>query len=154
MNHSELAVETFKQGYSCAQAVLTAYAPSLGLERSDAIRVAGGFGGGMGRMGLTCGALTGAIMVLGLGHAAQDPQDLAAKEATYARVRELVARFKAKHGRSGCRELIGCDISTPEGYQQARDEGVFVTHCRGYVRDACEILDRLLENGGLGEGSP
>lgn len=66
MNQSERAVACFKEGFSCSQAVFSTFAPQLGLECELALKVAGLFGGGMGRLGEVCGAVTGALMALGL----------------------------------------------------------------------------------------
>ena len=137
MNYVECAVARFAQGCNCAQAVLAAYAPQFGLEPEIALRLAAPFGGGMARMGETCGAVTGAFLVIGL-------QSGEAKEETYQLVREFVRRFAARHGSIRCRELLGCDLSTPEGLQLAREQGLFSTRCRGFVRDSAEIVSELL----------
>jgi C_GCAxxG_C_C family probable redox protein len=140
----EAAVATFRQHFNCSQAVLSAFAEELGLNRDAALRVAAGFGGGMGRMGATCGAVTGAIVALGLKYGATRSDDLAAKEKTHELVRELARRFQQQHGSLQCRELIGCDISTPENYQRARQQQVFVNLCPNYVRAATAIAEQLL----------
>jgi C_GCAxxG_C_C family probable redox protein len=144
MNKPDLAVATFKQGYSCSQAVLSAYAPDYGVEHVLALRLGAGFGGGMGRMGEVCGALTGAFMVLGLKHGAIAAEDHQAREKTHQRVRELARRFKERHGALRCRELTGCDLSTPEGYEHARQQGVFRTLCPQLVHDAAAVLGEVL----------
>ena len=144
MNRADTAEALFRQGYSCSQAVLAAFSEELGLDRESALKVAAGFGGGMGRMAETCGAVTGAVMVLGLRHGSTRADDKAAKEKTYERVREFVARFKALYGAVACRELLGCDISTPLGSQQARDQQLTTTLCPQFVRGAAEILEKLL----------
>ena len=145
MNNSkpEQAVATFKQSLACSQAVLATFAPELGLERDTALKLAAGFGGGMGRMGNTCGAVTGAFMVIGLRHGGTSGQDLEAKTKTYATVREFVKQFQAKHGCIGCNELLGCDISTPEGYEKAKQSGAFANLCPQFVHTAAEILEAL-----------
>jgi len=143
MNYVECAVARFAQGCNCAQAVLAAYAPQFGLEPEIALRLAAPFGGGMARMGETCGAVTGAFLVIGL-------QSGEAKEEIYQIVREFVRRFAARHGSIRCRELLGCDLSTPEGLQRAREQGLFSTRCRGFVRDSAEIVSELL---GLSESA-
>jgi C_GCAxxG_C_C family probable redox protein len=110
----------------------------------SALRVASGFGGGMGCMGEACGAVTGAIMVLGLRHGAATA-DREAKEQVYQKVSEFIQRFKARNGTMTCRELLGCDISTPEGLQRMRDQGLFTTLCPRFVQDAVEILEEMEE---------
>lgn len=143
MSNADEAVALFQQGYSCSQAVLAAHAAELGLDRDTALKVAAGFGGGIGRMAETCGVVTGAIMVLGLRHGSARAEDRTAKEKTYERVREFVARFKARHGSSSCRELLGCDLSTPEGFRRVQDQHLTATLCPKFVQSAAEILEEL-----------
>jgi len=143
MSNVEIAVASFKAGLSCSQAVLSAFAPGLGLDRPTALRLAAAFGGGMARMGQTCGAVTGALMVIGLKHGHVAAEDKATKEKTYALVREFVDQFRARNTSLLCRDLLGCDIGTPEGMQLYREEGLNTLVCSRLVRDAAEILERL-----------
>ena len=108
------------------------------------MRLAAPFGGGMARMGETCGAVTGAFMVIGLQLGNTTAEDQESKERTYQLVREFVRRFAARHGSIKCRELLGCDLSTPEGWQRAREQGLFTTRCREFVRDSAQIVAELL----------
>jgi arsenite methyltransferase len=144
MSTADTAVALFESGYNCAQSVLAACGESRGLPRDTALRVAGSFGGGMGRLGESCGAVTGAMMVIGLAHAKTAPGEDAAREKGYELTRALASRFKEKHHTTCCRELIGCDLTTPEGRQQAKDSGVFKTVCVAAVRDAATIVEDLL----------
>ncbi len=145
MNKPERAVALFKEGFSCSQAVLAAYGEQFDLKQELALRIAGAFGGGMGRMGETCGAVTGAIMVLGMKFGSTTAGDLKARENAYAVVREFVHRFKGRNVSTLCRELLDCDISTPEGMKRAKEEGLIKQTCPKFVKDAAEILDQLLE---------
>ncbi len=144
MNRVELAESLFKEGFSCSQAVLAAYGDRLGVEREIALRIAAGFGGGMGRMAHTCGAVTGAFMLIGLKYGSIDPKDRQAKEKAQAVVREFANRFISRNDFLLCRELLGCDISTPEGAQLAKEKKLFATICPKYVRDAAEIIDEMI----------
>jgi len=144
MDHSERAIVCFKEGFNCAQAVLSPFAPELGLERETALKIAGTFGGGMGRLGEVCGAVTGALMVLGLKYGCTDAQDPEGKEAAYRLVREFADRFRARHGALRCRDLLGCDIGTPEGRKLAHERGLFANLCPQLVRDAAEIVGQML----------
>ena len=90
MNRKDRAVDLFKQGFSCSQAVAAVFAEDNGLPVATAFRIAQGFGGGMARLAETCGAVTGAFMIIGLKHGRTRPEDEAAKERTYALVQELV----------------------------------------------------------------
>jgi C_GCAxxG_C_C family probable redox protein len=144
MNKIDRAVARFGEGLSCTQAVLSTYCSEFGLSRDIALRVACGFGGGMGRMGKTCGAVTGAFLVLGLKYGGTDATDNDKEEKTYALVREFTNEFKLRNGHIGCNELLGYDISTPEGRKEAQEKGLFSTLCPKLVRDAAEILEQLL----------
>jgi C_GCAxxG_C_C family probable redox protein len=145
MSRVEEAVTYFKEGFVCSQAVLSAYSMQLGLDRDTALKIADGFGGGMARRGETCGAVTGAFMVIGLKHGRAAVEDAQAHETTYGLVNEFVRRFKLRNGSIVCRELLGCDISTPEGLRSARQQNLFTTVCPKYVRDAAEIIEEILE---------
>lgn len=144
MNRKERAEAIFKEGFSCSQAVLAAFSDEFGLPRETALRISQGFGGGMARMAETCGALTGAFMVIGLKHGRTQAEDDAAKEKTYALCHELVRRFRARHGALRCKELLGCDIGTPEGAKIARDEKLHDDLCPQLIVSAAEILEDLL----------
>lgn len=141
----EQAVERFKGGFNCSQAVLGSYSEQFGLDCEKAFKVATGFGGGM-RMSDVCGAVTGAFMVLGLKYGNTTAEDKGAKEKAYEMVVEFTNRFKARNGSVICRDLLGCDISTPEGNKEAEDKGLFATVCPKLVRDSAEILEEMLTN--------
>ena len=141
---TEQSVAAFAQGFNCAQSVLVPYAESCGVPREAALRLAAPFGGGMGCTGETCGAVTGALMALGMKTAGIDPQDAAAKQKNYERARQFIGEFKARNCGVLCRELIGCDISTAAGMQAARERKVFATLCPRLVQDAAEIVGKML----------
>lgn len=143
---SDAAVACYKKGFSCSQAILSVYGEQFGLDRETALRVAGAFGGGMGSMGETCGCVTGAFMVIGLKHSKTKGSDEAAREKGDLLVQEFVDRFKARHGSIVCKELIGCDLGTPEGFKKAKKEKHFKKRCPEFVKDAAEILDEILKD--------
>ena len=140
---SEEAVERFKKGFNCSQAVFGSFSEQYGLDCDKASKVATGFGGGM-RMGGTCGAVTGAFMVLGLKYGNSTAKDKEGKAKTYKKIEEYTNRFKTRNDSVACRELLGCDISTPEGMKEARDKGLFSSTCPMMVQDAVEILEEML----------
>jgi C_GCAxxG_C_C family probable redox protein len=144
MTSAEIAVVLFEEGFNCSQSVFAAHAPNFGLDRETALKMGGPFGGGVARMGEMCGAVSGALMALGLRYTSTHPEDTQSKEQVYALSRELASRFAARNdGCIKCRELLGCDIGTPEGHQAARDQGLFKTLCPKFVRDAAEIAEQL-----------
>lgn len=140
----ERAVATFEEGFNCAQAVLSAFSDGYRLRRHDALRVAGAFGGGMVHTGGTCGAVTGALMVLGLRYGKTEAKDDEARERCVARGRAFIEAFAARHGGCACRTLLGYDLYAPGQVEAAREAGVFKTVCPDLVRAAAEILEDLL----------
>ena len=142
--HVDKAVAMFGEGYNCAQSVLAACGEGLGLSGELAVRIAGPLGGGIGGLGETCGAVSGAVMALGLKFYQAGPQDAAGKQRVYALAREFCRKFKERHASTLCRDLIGMDISTPEGQKAAREAGVFKNLCPPLVRSAAEIVEEML----------
>jgi C_GCAxxG_C_C family probable redox protein len=141
---SERASVVFKEGFNCAQAVFSTVAEDFGLDSGTAAKAATAFGGGMARMGSTCGAVTGAFMAIGLSRGNDRPTDKESKEKAYWLAREFVERFKVRHGSIVCRELLGCDIGTPEGHERAKAQGLFDNVCLKLIEDSVEILEELL----------
>jgi C_GCAxxG_C_C family probable redox protein len=132
----------FSEGFACSQSVLLAFAEQYGVDPEIAARISAGFGGGMGRSGFTCGAITGALMVAGLKQGGTQPTDKAAKERAYTLARQMLEEFKARLGGLECRELLGVDISTSEGLAQAREQGLF-QGCDRFVAEAASIVHEL-----------
>jgi C_GCAxxG_C_C family probable redox protein len=137
------AVKLSESGCSCSQAVFGAFAPRFGVDEDTAVRVASGFGGGM-RMGDTCGALTGAFMALGLALGGDASRTAEGRQVVSDAVIACAGRFRQFHGALACRDLLGCDIHTPEGKQLALDQNLFETRCRDLVRDAATIVESLV----------
>lgn len=140
----EDAISIFNEGFNCSQSVFCAFAVDMGVDRDTALKAAQAFGGGMGLMGETCGAVTGAFMVIGLKYGRTSVNDDEAKRKTNALVKEFVEKFKARNDTIICRELLGCNIGTPRGNRIAKDKELFSTVCPGFVRDAVNILEEIL----------
>jgi C_GCAxxG_C_C family probable redox protein len=138
-----LAGTLFEQGFTCSQAVLAAFAERHGLDRDLALKLACAYGGGIARGGGTCGAVSGALMAIGLAHGRTRIEDEAAREKTYAATRTFLERFRAEHGSDLCRELLGVDISTREGSEAAAKAGLFRTRCPLLVRSAARLVSSL-----------
>ena len=143
------AVACFDASFNCSQAILSTYCGYFGMDKKTALQIACGFGSGMGRQQEICGAVAGAYMLIGLKHGRHTVEDVQAKEKTYALVREFAAQFKELHKSTNCRELLGADMMD-EADKQAVAERL-KTFCPGVVRDATEIVERLLfsEGGGI-----
>jgi C_GCAxxG_C_C family probable redox protein len=124
--------------------VLGGFAERYQLSRDQAARLGCAFGGGIARTGQLCGAVSGALMAIGLAHGTTAAEDQAGKEKTYAVTKDFVGRFKERHGTLVCRELLGVDIGAPEGREIAMRQGLFKTRCPAFVRSAAEIAALLL----------
>ena len=143
-NTLDQAVSYFDSDYNCCQSILLAYGTQFGISDETAAHLGTGFGGGMARCGEVCGAVTAAIMVIGLKHGMANEGDDKARNRTYELVHEFMNKFKASNGSVRCGDLLGLDISTPEGRQAAKEKGLFKTLCPGLVKSAAEILDPLI----------
>jgi C_GCAxxG_C_C family probable redox protein len=144
LSRAKEADKQFEKGFSCAPSVLSTYSEQFGLGKELALKIACGFGGGIGRTGRTCGAVTGAIMVIGLKHGQADVADEESRQITHELVKEFIARFTALHGSVECRELIGYDLSNPAEFESARESGVVERKCHGFVYDAARMLENVL----------
>ncbi len=143
MEKQEAAISCFKKGFNCSQTVLSVFAPDFGMDAETAYRVACAFGGGFAGSGETCGAVTGALMVLGLKYGMTDFRNQKAKEETYEYTRRFLREFASRHNSIKCRDLLGCDIATPDQRARAKTAGLFDTICPAFVRDAVAIVETL-----------
>ncbi len=144
MDKSEKAIIYFRNKFNCAQSVFTPFGTEHGIPEDNCLRIACAFGAGMGRQQLTCGAVTGAIMALGLkyGKGSGDPEEK--KLETYKKTVEIFSEFKKIHGTVSCRELLnGLDINDEIDHQKILDLGLFRTHCERYVTDAVHIVEKI-----------
>lgn len=127
------AAELFSSGFNCSQSVFGACAEYFGESRNTAVKTAAPFGGGIARSGENCGALSGLLMAYGLKHGS--PEGSAEKKAeVYESSKKIMETFKAEHGSVKCKDLIGVDISTPEGRQAAAEKDTHNTVCVHLVR--------------------
>jgi C_GCAxxG_C_C family probable redox protein len=138
----QTAQDRFTQGFSCSQSVFCAFASKLGITDETALKLASPFGGGVAHQGSVCGAVTGALMALGL---ARGSFTVAKKDETYLIAEDFIKRFQERHGTILCRDLIGHDLSTPDGLRNAREQKVFATICPGLVKDATELIANFLD---------
>lgn len=141
MDRATHAVSLMQSGFNCTQAVLSTYADVFGLDRETALRLSTGFGVGMGGLGDTCGAVTGAFMVLGLRYGSTEPDDRQATRKTYQQVRKFAKRFKARHKSTLCRDLVDLRKS-PVSVVTRRKQ--FSTHCPKMVQTAVKILEEMV----------
>ncbi len=136
---SERASSHFREGYNCCESVLMGYTEANKISSNIVPRIATGFGGGIARKGSVCGALTGAIMAIGLMYG-RDRLDQDAYDLCLAKSSECYERFKKEFGDVRCRNLIKCDLSTSEGRALFKKLGLKENKCTKYVEGASKIL--------------
>jgi C_GCAxxG_C_C family probable redox protein len=141
---AEKALEKFKAGYNCAQAVVFSYADQLKIDKNTALKIATGFGGGMGRKQEVCGAVTGALMVLGVLYGRGESDGREKLEQTYMKVQEFMDLFSIETGSVNCGKLLdGCLLLTAEGKKRFVEQKL-IEKCYSYVTCACTILDKMI----------
>lgn len=144
MTKIEKALNAFDEGFNCSQALLSSYAEQFGLDRDSALKIATPFGGGLARTGGTCGAVTGALMVIGLMYGQNDSEDKQAAEKSYQLSVQLMQQISNRFGSTTCKAMLGEDISTEEGLARARERQLFQTLCRDYITYIIQCLEKLL----------
>ena len=134
------AEELFKKGYVCSQAVFAAFSELLGMKQEYALRIGNGFGGGVARKQEICGAVSGAIMLIGLKYGKTEADDNKSHEKTYSMIDYFCSKFIERNGAINCYKILGCDLST------AKEKGLFASVCHKCVKDAAEIIEEVLED--------
>ncbi len=136
------AKSRFEEHFSCSQSVFSTLAPELGIDEEIALKIASAFGGGMMRHGEVCGAVTGALMTLGLKFGSASPDN---EEAIREASQELIQGFNKKNGSLLCRELLGYHLIVPEELEAAKESGVFSTICPLLVQNAAELAEEIIK---------
>lgn len=142
----EKALISFRSGLNCAQAVLDGYSELLDFDKGFALNISSGFGGGMGRLQETCGAVTGSYMVLGIYNGKRYSGNAEKKEVTYKMIQEFSEKFKSLNGTTNCKSLLKCDLRTEEGHRYAVENNLFGTTCEKCITDSIRILDKFIES--------
>ncbi|MEN6609833.1 MAG: C-GCAxxG-C-C family protein [Methanoregulaceae archaeon] len=143
ISKADEALASFKSGFSCSQAVLSGFSEELGMDKKTACRVSCGFGAGIARTGNVCGAVSGAIMVIGLKYGKATVEDNPAREKTYALVQEFIHDYTALHGSISCPDLLGYDISDPAQFREAQEKKVATKIRPELTRDAVLVLEHV-----------
>lgn len=148
MDRADKAVELFKSGCNCSQAVLCAYSDLFGIDNDTAMKVSEAFGGGMGRLRMTCGAVSGMFMLVGLKYSKGVPKDLQTRKLVYGKVQELAGKFKEKHGSVICAELLGVNKPADNGAAPTERTAEFYKKrpCISCIYDCAKLVEEYLVN--------
>lgn len=144
MSRVENVLQRFSNGFNCSQAVFSTYCDQLGLDQETALKVSCPFGGGIGRMGETCGAVTGAFLLIGLKYGKYLQEDTVGKEKTYATMKEFTEKFSEIHGSIRCKDLLKYDMNNPEDLKVIKEKGLWDSLCPIYVESASRIIEEML----------
>lgn len=144
------AVDNFMQGYGCCQSVVAAFADLYGVDDTLAKKIGAGFGGGVGRLRMMCGTVSGMVILAGLDCGQTDGNDRAGKSACYKVVQQLLGEFKHRNGSVICAELLGLDGKLPPkpSYEaSARTKEYYRTRpCAQKVESAARVFAEYLES--------
>lgn len=151
MNNAEYAVDCFNNGHSCAQAVVATFCEEYGIDKKLGLKIACPFGGGMGHTGGVCGAVTGALLVLGLKYGQEDTENKYSKAMNYLIVQDFISRFKKCNGSINCTELINYDLGDDKQLNTARQSNIFKTICSKYVDDSVTLLESIMTEYTVGD---
>lgn len=138
MNRIDEACNLFEDGYVCSQAVFGVFCEEFGLSKNDAFKIAACFGSGM-RQAEVCGACTGALMAIGLKYGED-------KKTCDRLSNRFFEEFRKENGSFICRDLLECDISTPEGVKYALDNNLFREFCPKMVASAVKITEKIFDD--------
>lgn len=140
----EKAIHSFNNGMNCSQSIVTTYADHLKFDSDMALSVSAGFGGGIGNMQKTCGAVTGAFMVLGIYNSKLHANNSDAVNATNEMVKRFTHYFDALHGSLDCKSILNCNLSTVEGERQFQDQDLKKNICSKCISDSIKLIELLI----------
>ncbi len=138
------AIKLFESGFNCTQSVLLVYSDYFDIKNETASNIACGFGAGMGRLQETCGAVTGAYMVIGFYAGKKNIKDQDKKENAYLMIQTFNERFLEKQKSTNCKTLLNCDLRTDEGKRQFRDKNLKKTVCEKCINDSIKLINEIL----------
>jgi len=141
----EIALEAFRTGFNCAQSVISVFVDQLGYNYEQAMQTASGFGRGMGKLQATCGAATGAFMVIGLYTSGRYPDISVQKVKNNEIIQAFNKQFMEQMGARKCIDILGVDLSTREGQLKFEEDQLKSKVCEKCVATAVNILEELLE---------
>lgn len=144
MNKIEQVKTLLESGYNCGQAIMAAFAWECGISRELALKISLNLGGGCAFRGEICGAVSATLLIYGIKFGTDRPNDELNEEIVYHYSSEYVREFTSIHGSIRCRELLGHDLSNPDGFARIMEDGLFKLKCSRFVLDSARILEQKL----------
>ncbi len=149
MTRRETAIENFKKGYNCSQAIVLAFSDLIPVDEKILLKMASSFGGGMGRLREVCGSVSGMFMIAGVLYGYDGPESGQVKKEHYGLIQELARRFEEKHGTIICREMLGLNVRHDAPDPEKRTKKYYEKRpCAEIVGDAAEILEQYIKEKG------
>lgn len=146
MTRKEKAMQSFLDGYNCAQCMMIAFEDMLTIDLEMALKIASPFGGGMGRLREVCGSVSGMFMVLGFVKGYCEPDDYVGKKELYEHIQELARRYEEANGSIICRDLLGLNVKKEDATPEQRTEEYYKKRpCAEKIGSAVEILEEYLK---------
>ncbi len=143
--YAKKAMDLFKEGYNCSQAVFLAFEDKYNIDRTTALKLSSSFGGGMGRLREVCGAVSGMFLVAGVLYGYDEPKDYDKKTEHYARIQQLAKEFEAPNSSIICRELLGLGVAKDTPVPERRtDEYYKKRPCAELVGIATAIMEQYI----------
>ncbi len=143
---SETAVDLFaNKGFLCSQAVLESHSIEYGVDTIVSRKISAAFGGGMGHCDEVCGAVSGALMLIGLKYGQFKEGDNNSRINTYEHTKDFIKKFRKEFGSVKCTELLKYNLSKEEELLEARESGIFKSLCPKLVKRAVELIEDILE---------
>ena len=142
----ERAVELHQEGYNCCQSVVAAFGDLYGYTKGQSLKMSFAFGGGIGGMRDTCGALIGVVLLAGLEMGSDLPRDAESKKRTFGLVQKLAEEFKQRNGALRCADLLALPKApAPQTPNPDREGNYHLTPCGEKVRIAAELWCKALD---------
>lgn len=143
-NKEKEAIFYFNEGLNCAQSVVKSFAKEFDLNEAQALQMTSGFGAGMGRLQKTCGAVTGAFMVIGLSNSLAIQLNEQRNDETVRMIQEFEKEFRSHNKTTSCDELLQCDLKTAEGQKIFQQNNLHDKVCQKCISSAINILENIL----------
>lgn len=144
-NREDKAINAFRSDMNCAQSVISAFTEDLKIDNNLAVSISCGFGGGMGRLQETCGAVTGSFMAISLFISNKYHDNKDRKANSYQMIQNFNKKFIEIHKSTNCKTLLNCNLNTKEGQQYAKDHNLFENICKKCILSSVQILEKLIQ---------